>query len=262
MTRGLVAALRSLALAVVVLSCGCASGRFAPPSIAPTPFPEAFEAWSDATRACGAISSYRGELRVAGRRLGPTVTLAVALDTDGQVALDARVSGTSIFTLRGAESRATLVLPERRQFVTARPDEILDALVGVSVGPRRLLAILTGCVSVTREVERAERLGHLARVTTRDANVYLMRASERWRVRAGSFDDVSVDYRELGADGPRRVTLRAAGGNGEAELSLVVAAFDTARVGPEQFVATVPSSATPLSVQELRTEGPFARRQN
>lgn len=249
-------------LSTVVFAGGCASGRFVPPTVAPAPFPEGRDAWASATEACRAVSTYRAELRVAGRLFGPSVTLAVALDDEGRVAMDARASGTSVFTLRGSETAATLVLPERRQYVTARPEEILEALVNASVGTRRLLAVLTGCVAVNREVSRAERLGRVGRVVTADTEVYLARVGDRWRVRAGTFGDVSVDYRELGADGPRRIVLRSGDPGRPSELTLVVAAFDTARVGAAQFVATVPSSATPVSLEELRRDGPFARREN
>jgi hypothetical protein len=239
---------------------GCGAGRFTPPTVAPVPFDRPEAAWAEATRVCAGMNTYRGELKVSGPILGPSVTLALALEADGKVALDARVGATSTLTLRGTDASATLVLPDRGRYVTGPPRDILDALIGTPVGATRLFAVLTGCLSVDRTVKAAESLNEVGRFTTADATAFLTRRQNQWRVRAGSFDGVWIDYQEYGADAPRRLTIRTVREGRETTLALSVEAYDTVRVPPSQFVPNVPSSASPLTIEELRRDGPFVRR--
>jgi hypothetical protein len=253
-----------LIAALASVSAGCASRHFVPPVSAPAPFPEGAAAWDEATRVCRETSTLAGELRVSGRIGGqrvPTIVIGAAVEGAGNIALDARYAGASVFVLRGTHDHATLVLTERREIVTGRAEEILDALVGVPLGPARLLAILTGCVTSRREVTRSERVEAFARVGTDDATVYLTRTENHWRVRAGAFEGFVVDYRAFGADLPRRLAVRSVAGRAPAvDLAIELAAYETTPRDPVVFRPVVPEGAAIISLDQLRDAGPLGRR--
>ena len=176
------------------------------------------------------------------------------------MAIDARVSGSSFFTLRGRGEAATLVLSQERQVVTGRVDEILDALAGLPIGPERLLAVLTGCLSLA-PATTGERVGPFVRVTGPDAVVYLTRASGPWRVRAGTFGSLSVDYATRDGAWPSQIVLRSVAGRTGPTRRLP---FDRGfRPGATRSVGVCRRDARrrrALSLKTLRERGPLSRR--
>lgn len=244
---------------------GCATGRFVAPVEIPIPvsLTEAEAAWGEATRDCRAVEAYGGEVRASvaiDSRRFPTLRLGLAVERDGRIAIDARVSGSSFFTLRGRGEAATLVLSQERQVVTGRVDEILDALAGLPIGPERLLAVLTGCLSLA-PATTGERVGPFVRVTGPDAVVYLTRASGPWRVRAGSFGSLSVDYATRDGAWPSQIVLRSvAGRTPDVDVSLSIASFDRAPRDPSVFAVVTPAGAERISLETLRERGPLSRR--
>lgn len=221
-------------------------------------------AWASATAACREVSSYAAELRAGGRVDGQRVaglTLGVALERAGRLAIDARYGGASVFVLRGSTDDATIVLPRDGRVATGSAEAILDALVGIPLGPARLLAVLTGCVSTTAVVRTAEQVDSVGRVRTDDAEVYLARTAAGWRVRAGTFDGFTVDYRRVASGSPTDITIRSMEGRRPAvDLSLRVVVVDTTPRAPSVFTPVVPSGATRITIDALRDDGPLGPR--
>jgi len=184
-------------------------------------------------------------------------TLDVAVTAAGQIGLEARVSSQLVFKLGGSATRADLLIEGR--VVTARADEIVEALIGMKVGPERLLAILTGCVSAAGSVDRAQRLGDILEITTSDATVFLARRAGAWVPRAGAFGELQVDYRALDQSFPRDLQLSTRPGHvPPVSLSLKVRSFEVnPALGPEAFTVVIPEGTGTMSLAELRESGPL-----
>jgi hypothetical protein len=161
------------------------------------------------------------------------------------------------FTIKGNADRATLVLPRENRVVSGPAADILNALVGLDVHPRRLLALLAGCLAVERQAQRVERIGDHVRVTTADSVVFLAREkgeSQIWRPIAAEFGDLLADYRELGPSGPRTIGLRTREGRTPAvDISLAVNdALINPDLSPAAFTIVVPPGAVPAAISDLR----------
>lgn len=185
--------------------------------------------------------------------------LEAAVTATGQMALEARVSGQLLFKLGGTSDRAVLLLAADHRVVTAPAAEIVDALVGVPLGPDRLLAMMTGCVSISNDISRTGRYGHVLEIVTSDAVVFLESGGGVWRVRAGTFGDFAVDYRSFDRGMPRRIALRSTAGHAPAvSLSLDVTSVDLSGSTPlSAFSVNIPDDASPMSIEELRQSGPL-----
>jgi hypothetical protein len=185
------------------------------------------------------------------------LTLFVGVDDQGHLGIEAEGGNRPVFTLKGTAGEATLWLPSENRVVVAPADRILDAIVGLELGPDRLLALLSGCVATDRVLEQADRLGDLVRVTTSDAVVYLERADGRWTVRAGAFGALAVQDPQRDDGWPRRVVVQTTEGRAPAvDLTLNVAAR---RINPDfpagAFVVAVPAGAVRAAVEDLRLIG-------
>ena len=196
-----------------------------------------------------------------GRRL-PTVLAGTVLGPDGRIALEARVAGTPIFVLRGDADRATLLLSRERRFVVAPARDILDALVGISIGPRELWQALSGCLAPGASVERAESFedGRVVAVHLSGGDVaYLEHRGDTLTIRGADLSSVRVDYRWDGGGWPAQVVLRTPPDRDPA-LS-IVARLEAVAVNPPVdrgvFVATLPGDATSMTLDELRASGPL-----
>ena len=252
-------------LAIFATSCG---GRtaFVVPSSGGMPALEGAAIWKTLTTSCRSISSYRSEFGLTGqigeRRIRglASARLYTALAANGNIALEANVSGQLLFRLGGAADTAVLLLTDQNRVATGRPEEILEAIIGVPIDPARLLAVVSGCVSRTESIERAVRYDRVLEIATTDATTYLMPATPGWQVRAGRFDGVSVDYFAFQGGLPREMRI-ASSGIGKAAVSLdlrVEAVQINADLDPALFRVTIPEGATPISLDELRQAGPLA----
>jgi hypothetical protein len=253
-------------VAAIGLATACATTRFAPPEGAAAPAPDGAARWSDATRACAAVTGYHAQLRLSGRLAGhgmPGITVGLALTRDGRIGLEARAGGPSLFVLGGRADDATLALTSDRRLVTAPAADIVDALVGVALGPARLLAVMTGCVSPDLQVAdvRAYEAGATMAVRLASGDVaYLVRGTSGMVVRAGAFDGVQVEYRDRFASGwPRRIEIRTEAGRVPAvSLSMRIESVEIdPTLADSVFVVARPSGWAPLSIGELRASGPL-----
>jgi hypothetical protein len=138
----------------------------------------------------------------------------------------------------------------------AAPDEILNALVGVRLGPDDLLAVLVGCVQSGADAVAGRAYGAdwLAVELASGATIYLHQQNGRWRIVAGRHQGLEVDYTAFGPERPTQVVLRGADLNLMLTLSQVEVNGDLSR---EQLVAVkVPPGLTPITLDELRRAVP------
>jgi hypothetical protein len=249
-----------LALTLVLgVTAGCATRAFLRPAGPAEPFPEATTIWADATRGCRGASSYRARLRVSGRLRGsrvPGVTAGLALDRE-RLAMSLIAGGAPEVSLAGSSSDMTVVMHRANRFARGAAADVIDALIGVRLTPAVLFAAVTGCVTPGGEVTAPDRIGDVARLHSPDGIVYLRRSGDRWQLAAGDVGDIRIDYRRLVDGWPRELTIR----QGEAvTLTLQVAELELDPALPDGlFRARVPEATPQMSLDALRTEGPFAQ---
>lgn len=252
--------------ALFSISCGSALQKL--PAGTGAPSPDAVAALTQATAACGRVTSLTTALAVSGRANGQRLRgrILAGLAAPASVYLDAVAPfGASIFIYAAANSEATLLLPrDARVLRHGDPAAVLEALTGVPLDAAGLRMTLTGCLAGAegtgrqfgeswRSVTAADREAWLHR-QSRDGPWRLVavvhhRAGEgEWRVDYSDFqDDLPRSVHLISAD-PRRFDLRL--GLSQVELNAPIAA--------DVFDVKVPASAQPITLEELRRSGATA----
>ncbi len=225
--------------------------------------PDAAAAWAEAAASCRPTSTYSAALhvtgRVEGRRLRATINGAVT--SADQIRLEMPVAfGPPGFVLAGGAGHATLLLPRDHEVVTAPPDQIVRALIGLPLGPRALLAVLAGCAVQSTDLARAVRYGDLVAVTTSGGRVFLREQAGHWRIVAADLGEWVVEYQAF--DGPWPSALRLASAAGRTPviaLSVEIRQMEVNRTfTTADFSLAVPPGTMPRSIDELHRGGPMA----
>jgi hypothetical protein len=166
--------------------------------------------------------------------------------------------GSPVFILVADGLRGTLLLSRERRVVhDAPPEEILNALVGIRLGPDDLRALLSGCVKSSAEptVARAYGADWLAVDLAAGGTIYLRRAGTSWRIIAGRYGGLDVDYAAFEGARPSQVVLRGTDLNLALNLNQVEINSDLPR---DALVALkIPEGVAPLSLEQLRKAGPL-----
>ena len=256
---------RAALLLPILTLAACATRPFSLPPGPGLPAPEAAAAWAEASGACAGARTFRAELRLSGRIDGEPITsggVNVAIDRAGSIGLEARAFGSQIFHLAGSSDRATLYLRRDDRVITARAEEIVEALIGVKLGPERLIALLSGCVTRTPTFESGVRFGSMIEVTTADGPVVIERRGGKWEPRAGRFDGLVAEYAQLAGGWPKALRIRSEPGRSPAiSLSIEVNEFEVNQtIPPSAFVSSAPPTAVPATLEELRAAGPLRER--
>ena len=201
--------------------------------------------------------------RAGSQRIWPlAVETAVTAD---RIYMSATHSGQPVFVLAGSASDATLWLrrndPER--VVKAPAGAIVDAILGLSVPPERLLAVLTGCVTRAFDVVSAVEYDGLLGIGTADARVFLQRIGAAWRPRAGVLEGFTVEFGWESSPLPARVWIQSTPGR-EPRASVTLTVSDAAVDEPiPATVFTAPAGASraePMTLEELRSVGAWKER--
>ena len=189
--------------------------------------------------------------------------------------------GSPAFILVADGSRGTLLLPrDRRILQGAAPEDILNALIGVPLGPDDLRAVLTGGMKANAVPVSGREFGPdwMSVDLDADGTVYLHRVQGQpagWRVVAGRYGGLEIEYPEFAGEQPARIVIRsepvpavAATGAGSAApvvanvaltigLSQVEVNGDLPR---DQLVAVkIPPGLQPITLAQLRDAGPLGR---
>jgi hypothetical protein len=256
-----------LGLFGLVVLAGCAAPLMLPPETAGTPAPEAASAWAAATGSCRGVHSFAPTLHVSGRvggeRVPGLVTILGGLTAEGGIRLQASAPGTPVFVLAGTADRATLLLEREDRVLRAPAADIVEALMGIRVGPRDLLALFSGCLTPDAAVVEAARYGRAIWITTAEARVMLVQAGGSWQIAGGRTRGLLVEYVER-TDGrwPKTVRLRSLPGDTpEVGLTVTIETFmSNTDIDPRAFEVTVPADATPVTLEELRAAGPLKEK--
>jgi hypothetical protein len=249
---------------LVVLAAAAAACAGAPPFVLPTgagvPAPDAAAAWTDATASCRSATTFSSELRLSGRagagRAIKATVLAGVTDA-GQIRLEAPAAfGRPLVTLAGVEERATLVTRDNR-VLTAPARDILEAITGISLGPRALLAVLSGCGASGNAGATGVRHGDLIVLDVGGRAVYLRAIDGRWRVVAAELPGLLIDYGyAAGGAWPARVRVVSTGDQGALTLTMAQQQVEAnGAFRDADFVIAPPPGAVPMTLAELRAIG-------
>ena len=169
--------------------------------------------------------------------------------------------GKPIFILVADGGRGTLVLPrEDRVLRDAAPDQIVEALAGVPLGPDALRTAIAGCglTAGTPSAGLSFANGWTS-MTLGDGTIYLRKHAAAWEVAASTSGPVSVIYGDYASGRPSTIRLRAgSAGGASADLTLRLSDVDiNATLDPKTFEVDLPARPVPLTLDELRRAGPL-----
>ena len=230
------------------------------PSGAGSPAPDFAPAYAESRAACEGVRTLQAELGLSGRAAGQRMRGRVLAGiVPGALRLEGVAPfGAPVFILVADGTRGTLLLARERRVVRdAEPEEILNALVGIRLSPDDLRAVLAGCVRAAGEPTAARAFGAdwLAVDFAAGGTAYLRRVGNVWRIVAGRYGDLEIEYAAFAGNRPSRVALRGKDLDLALSLNQVEVNGDLPR---DRLVAlTIPDGVTPLSLEELRKAGPL-----
>jgi hypothetical protein len=252
-----------LHISILLLTIGlaaCGQPRVTLPAGASTPAPDFAPSYAQARAACEGVRVLQAELGLSGRASGQRMRGRVLAGlVPGALRLEGVAPfGAPVFILVADGGRGTLLLSrERRVVLDAAPEEILNALIGIRLGPDDLRAVLSGCVTASAESGGARAFGAewLVVDLADGGSVYVRRMGDAWRIVAGRFKGLEIDYPAFEGDRPSRVVLRGA------DLSLALALNQlevNGNLPRDELVALkIPEDVAPLSLEQLRKAGPL-----
>jgi hypothetical protein len=186
-----------------------------------------------------------------------------AVTADQSIYMGATVAGRSIFVLAGSANRATLWLRREHRVVTAPPAEIIDAVLGVSLPPERLLAIFAGCLTRDVTLTAAAQHGRLLTIDTPDGRIYLERGAAGWQTRAGEAEGFLVEFARETSSFPQKIWIQSAPGR-QPQVTLAITVSDleiNGSVPPAVFsLPAAAAGAERMTIDELRAAGPWRDR--
>lgn len=250
-------AYRTFALCLLpVAFAGCAAHAFVPPTGVGEPAPDAASAWTEASAGCRDAQSYTAFFNVSGRVDGERIR---SIGIDGVVTAgdEARLNGVAfgrpVFVLAGRADRATIVLGDR--FLIAPAGDIVDALAGIRLTPRELMALVGGCVSPAIQIQSARRYGPTLGLDFGSARAYLRQRDAAWTVVFGEIGQrFTVEYGRFTGAGPGRIVVRSTGTTRQTALTIRVDDRELNRTFPAStFAVNPPPNATPMTLDELRS---------
>ena len=251
-----------MALAVIAgTACAPAVRHLTLPSGSGTPAADAPATFTSAAAACRSVSTLQAELALAGhagrQRLRGRVLAGFAPNA-------ARLEGVApfgspAFILAADADRGTLLLPrDHRVLQNAPPADILNALIGVPLGPDDLRAVLAGCVKANAEPKGGRRFGDdWLSVDVDEGIIYLQRQPSGWRIVAGRIANLEVEYTQLGPSGPLQVVIRSAPADVELSIGLNQVEVNGELPRDQLLAVKVPDGMQPITVEELRRAGPL-----
>ena len=212
--------------------------------------------------ACEGAHTLQAELGLSGRVAGQRVRGRIHAGLVPQALRLEVVApfGSPVFILVADGSHGTLLLlRDQRVLRDAPPDEILNALVGVKLGPDDLRAALSGCVKASVEPSQARAYGPewMAIDLASGGSLFLRRMAGSWRVVAGRYGGLEIDYIAFEGDRPSRMTLR--GTDLDLGLSLQQVEINGELPRDRLVAITIPAAASPFTLDDLRRNGPLGQ---
>jgi outer membrane biogenesis lipoprotein LolB len=251
------------AFCITLITVACAPRRISLPTDPGAPFPDYAAVLTEVTSACRGVRTLTAELGLRGRigdqRLSGRVIAGFERPASMRLEGVAPI-GQPAFILAARDATAVLLLPRDSRVIRGqKAEEILGALIGVSLAPADLQAILTGCV-VPSPAPESGRLNanNWATIEISGGGRMYLRRTSRWELRAAQRDGWQIEYAMGQGRFPQSVRLvsdtQSIRVDLTASLSQIEANVD---LDPAAFTVDVPASASPMSLDELRDSGPL-----
>jgi hypothetical protein len=255
---------RVLLAVLLIGSAACAPKvRLELPAGAGTPLGDVAAAEQAARASCRRHPAVTADLRLSGRIDGERVrgTLQVGVATDGMRLEGLAPFGAPVFVLAARPGSAVLLLP--RETAVARgtsASELLDAVVGVSLSPADLLAMVSGCGVADWQVTGGASFGETwTRLDLDQGRTLWLRAAAGASPLLMAAEDArwQIEYTRVSADWPAAIRLRpsrrAATQSGQTDAVFAVDGPESmAALPPEALQVEVPQGARELSLADLR----------
>jgi hypothetical protein len=254
---------------VAVSAASCGAPLLKLPTGPGLPAPDAAAALMQAVSACRRITTVSAEVAVSGSVGGRRVRgrILAGLAEPASLYIEAPAPfGAPLFVFGASNGDATLLLPrDRRVLEHGRPVEVLEAIAGVPLDPADLRRTLTGCLADTGvDAGSARGFGDLWRIVPGERDAYLKRdrPADPWRLVAvlqpGQYG-WRADYSAFMNDVPRSIRL-VSNDAGRFDLRLDLSQVDlNVALEPAVFQIAIPPGAQPMSIEELRANGPLSR---
>src|SRR5258708_909525 len=242
------------------------------PSGPGAPATDAADVLADATGACRAVSTITAEIAVSGsvggQRLRARITAGLAPPASARLEAVAPF-GAPIFIFAAVNDQATLLMPRDGRVLEHGPSAaVLEAVAGVPLDAAGLRHTLIGCPSLSVDAARAREAGAQWRIAPDgSADVYLHRdqTAGRWRVVATAHHGVAggdwrAEYSAFQPNGlPQSIRLLSLARD-RFDLRLNLSQVDiNATLGADVFRVQVPSTAVPITLDELKHARPGVR---
>jgi outer membrane biogenesis lipoprotein LolB len=253
-------------LVCAVMLASCAARLPARPSGTPTPDPTAIDAFTQATRQCAGLKTITAELRLSGRAGEERLrgTLHTGLAAPGSVRVEAVAPfGQPFFILAGRENHASLLLPRDDQILKDAPvSDVLERLTGLRLSATDLRLILTGCLSEGTAPSNGRAFARDWRAVDLDSGVvaYIRSVDGAAVVVAADHGEWRVDYSMHRSGFPRQVRIRSASGDVDMTAALEQVEINVP-IDPRAFDVEVPATATPITLEHLRSVVPLRATQ-
>jgi outer membrane lipoprotein-sorting protein len=253
-----------LLVAAALTAGGCAPKALVIPAGAGTPFPEFASAYQQATNRCHAVNTISASMGMSGRagatKLRGRIDAGFAAPDRARLEGLHPVFGKPVFVLVAEGGRGTLVLTrEDRVLRDAPPDQIVEALAGVALGPDALRTAISGCGFGVSPGEGREYSNGWIAASTGDGDIYLRRGAGGWEVAAATRGPVTIAYADYASGRPATIRIRAQSGDRtSADLTLRLSDVDiNTTLDPKVFQVQLPDRPVPLTLDELRRAGPL-----
>jgi outer membrane lipoprotein-sorting protein len=245
---------------------GCAPKPPSLPTAAGTSFPGFAAAYAEATAACRDVSTLTLSMALSGK--AGSTKLRGRIDAGFAAPARARLEGLApfgkpVFVLVADGRRGTLVLTrENRVLRDAPPDQIVEALAGVTLGADALRTIVSGCGFGGGDARAGTELqangSDWAIITLSESTAYLIRRNG-WHLVAATRGALTVRYANYDTGRPTGISIRATSdGHVTADIQLRLSDVESnATLDPRTFVPDVPGEAAPMTLEELRRAGPL-----
>lgn len=259
-----------LALATGLLLSGCGTAGGLRPFVVPTgqgePVPEFAQLFEEATRLCRGIRTLTAEASLAGRVGGQRVRgrVHIGLAEPNAVRIEGVAPfGPPGFILVAQDGTGTLLLPRDKAAVRDVPaPELIESLAGVKVSPDELRAVATGCVAPAAKPTGGQRYGKglTAVALEGGTTAYFEMREAKPVIVASQREGLFVQYGNYVNGLPREMSMAKAPTGSNVTLTLRISELETnVQLEPAAFKVDVPADARPLTLDELRRNGPLGR---
>lgn len=203
------------------------------------------------------MRSFTAELGLAGQSSGERLRgrmVAGFAEPDAMRLEGVAPFGAPVFVLVASGGTSTLLLPRESAVLTDEaPDVVLDALTGISLGPRDLRALLTGCVTDAPVVAGASFGDDWASLRLRDdTTMFVRRGRGGWAVLGATRAGWQVEFPVWAGTFPSQMRLRST----DTDLVVQVRQVEAnVTLEPSAFTVAVPPGTRPVTLDDIRRSG-------